>query len=123
MGNGQAIFVPTALAAYASMVSHHWIDHTAFLPSVQGWELAPQVNTLPNASSQFLSCHVVFLVGKACCGPRIKGTCFHNVQQPLSKMSTNQCYLLSKPLTNKLLTMYSSGAFTGAKVYVYSGLT
>eukprot|EP00884_Botryococcus_braunii_P018665 jgi/Botrbrau1/5482/Bobra.27_1s0025.1 len=41
-----AIFVPTALATYASMVSHHWIDHSAFLPSGQGWELAPQVEVV-----------------------------------------------------------------------------
>lgn len=41
----QALFVPTALAAYVSMMSHHYLDHSAFISSGEGWELAPQVGS------------------------------------------------------------------------------
>ena len=42
----QIVFVPVALACYASMVSHSWMPKTAFVSSSQPGELPAQLEVL-----------------------------------------------------------------------------
>lgn len=61
VGHDQALFVPTALATYASMVDHNFIDDSTFLPSGQLWELPAQVPAPPPFSLYYLVCLLLVL--------------------------------------------------------------